>query len=209
MTYAFGARADVAPPPPGPTPIPATEPPVGPAANSNTNGTEKAFNFGVMYVAQWAYYLVSQNDSIIHNGSFENVTTTWYQPHFDNDRFEYNIIQHTFAGQVYYQWYRSRGYEMQEAFLWSFFSSLAFELTIETVTERPSFQDMYQTPVYGTILGAGLEKLSQTCHASGTALGHLCGYLTDPFTLIPASPKFAFVPDVFGGRYVANVKWEF
>ncbi len=186
-----------------------TWPPVGPAANPHVNPGEVAFNFGVVYTAAWAFYLVQQNKTILDHGSFENWATHWYQPHFDNDSFEYNLFKHTAVGSMYYQFYRSRGYDVKRAFAWSFLSSLAFEFTIETVTEQPSFQDIYQTPVYGTILGIGLEKLSQACHRTETAIGHVCGYLLDPFTLIPRTPKFALTPSISRDRWVADLRWEF
>lgn len=184
-------------------------PPVGPAANPHLTSGEIAFNFGLVYVADWAFYIATQHETILDDGSFQNWATNWYQPHFDNDSFEYNIFKHSIVGQAYYQFYRSRGYEVKRAFLWSFASSLAFEMFIETVTERPSFQDIYQTPVYGTILGIGLEKLSQVCHRTETGLGHVCGYLLDPFTLLPKSPKFAFYPVISRDRYLADFVWEF
>jgi hypothetical protein len=184
-------------------------PHVGPDANRDIANGEVAFNFGLVYASAWAFYLVSQNHTIIDEGSFQNWATYWYQPHFDNDSFEYNLFKHTLVGQGYYQFYRSRGYDVKRAFVWTFLSSLAFELTIETVTERPSFQDIYQTPVYGTILGIGLEKLSQACHRTETALGHVCGYLFDPFTLIPKSPKFALYPIPHHGTWIADLRWEF
>lgn len=188
-----------------------TWPPVGPQANPSgvTNG-EYLFNFGVVYTADWAFYIASQHDTILDNGSFHKWLTNWYQPHFDNDSFEYNIFKHSLVGMSYYQWFRSRGYTVQTAFLWTFASSLAFELFIETVTERPSIQDIYQTPVYGTVLGIGLEKLSQICHRTETALGHVCGYILDPFTLIPKSPKFVVLaPQISKEAVVANFAWEF
>lgn len=187
-----------------------TWPPVGPAAVPEGVTThERLVNFGIVYAFDWAEYAVQQHQTILDNGSFHNWATNWYQPHFDNDTFQYNLFLHSMVGQGYYQWYRSRGYTVKEAFLWSFASSLAFEMFIETVTERPSFQDIYQTPVYGTIVGIGLEKLSQACHKTETALGHVCGYLLDPFTLIPKTPKVAVYPDFATGHYVANLKWEF
>jgi hypothetical protein len=184
-------------------------PPVGLAANQSLNTKEVAFNFGVAYATEWAYYVYSQNQTIRERGSFNNWTTNWYQPHFDNDSFDYNIYKHSVTGSVYYQYYRSRGYDVKRAFLWAFLSSAAFEFTIETVTEKPSFQDLYQTPVYGTILGLGLEKLSQACHRTETGLGHVVGYLLDPFTLIPKSPKFAVYPVISHDKWIADMSWEF
>jgi hypothetical protein len=184
-------------------------PHVGPVANPNLTNKEIAFNFGAIYLTDWALYLVLQRKTIQDGGRLENIATGWYRPHFDNDGFETNIFQHTVVGQSYYQFYRSRGYEVKRAFLWSFASSFAFEMAIESLTEQPSIQDIYQTPIYGTIVGIGLEKLSQACHHTETALGHICGYIFDPFTLIPNSPKFAVYPSISRDTYAANVSWEF
>lgn len=188
---------------------PGVSPAIGPAANPGLTHGEQALNFGALYVAQWAFYLVQQNKTIIEQGSFQHMRDNWYRPHFDNDSFEYNIFKHSLTGMSYYQFYRSRGYGVERAFLWTFASSLVFEFTIETLTERPSFQDIYQTPVYGVILGFGFEKISQACHSTDTFLGHACGYLFDPFTLIPATPKFAILPDFKNHSYVASATWEF
>ena len=150
---------------------------------------EKAVNFGLIYTAQWAFYLATQMPAIKKEGSFRNYTTNFFSPHFDKDSFDFNIFQHTLAGGAFYLTYRARGYTQQNAFFWSFLSSLAFEFTIENLTERPSYQDIYQTPVYGTILGIGVEKLSRFLHATDSWWGHGLGYLINPFTLLPRQKK--------------------
>lgn len=146
---------------------------------------EKLLNFGAVYLAQWAFYLYSQNDVIKEFGSFKNWTTNPWRPHFDKDRFEYNVFKHTFVGNYYYLFYRSRDYTEKEAFLWTFASSLAFEFTIETVTERPSYQDIYQTPVFGTVIGIGFEKISDYFHSWDNWYGNFLGYAFNPMILIP------------------------
>jgi hypothetical protein len=158
---------------------------------------EKAINFGFVYGVQWTYYLTGQYSIIKKNGSFENWHQNMFSPHFDKDSFDFNIFKHTLTGNYYYLWYRSRGYDRVEAFWWSFLSSLAFEFTIETTTERPSYQDMYQTPVYGTVIGVGVEKLSLYFHKKDTWWGHGLGYVLNPFTLIPQWDQrfnFSFTP---------------
>lgn len=150
---------------------------------------EKLLNFGVVYAAQWAYYLVLQRETIDKEGSFHNWTHFPFSPHFDKDSFDYNLFKHTLTGQYYYLWFRSRGYTETSAFMWTFISSLAFEFTVETITERPSYQDIYQTPVFGTVAGIGVEKLSRYFHGRDTWWGHTLGYLLNPFTLIPTSKE--------------------
>lgn len=158
-----------------------------PPVRDDFSTKEKALNFGVIYGLQWGYYLVAQRSIIEKNGSLENWIYYPFSPHFDKDSFDYNIFQHTLAGAAYYLTYRSQGYTEQNAFFWTFMSSLAFEFTIETVTERPSYQDIYQTPVFGTVLGIGVEKLSRYLHQRESWWGHALGYLINPFTLLPRS----------------------
>ncbi|HXH74252.1 MAG TPA: DUF3943 domain-containing protein [Bacteriovoracaceae bacterium] len=146
---------------------------------------ENLINFGAVYGAQWIYYLAGQKSIIEDHGSLKN----WYghplRPHFDKDSFDFNLFKHSLTGNYYYLWYRSRGHTIKNAFFWTFMSSLAFEFTIETITERPSYQDIYQTPVFGTVLGIGSEKLSKYFHSWDTWYGRAFGYLCNPFTLVP------------------------
>ena len=159
-----------------------------PIASATTmTSKEKVINFSAVYVTQWTYYLIAHDKEIKKYGSFDNWTKNSIDPHYDRDGFEYNLIRHTFAGHYYYLFYRSRNYSEENAFIWSFISSFAFEFTIETITERPSYQDLYQTPVFGTVLGVGAEKLSKYLHSTDTWIGHLTGYLINPFLLLPST----------------------
>jgi len=157
---------------------------------------EKIFNFGAMYAFQWAFYFYSQEDTLRKEGSVKNWYTNPLRPRFDKDSFDYNIFKHSLIGNYYYLFYRSRHYSEKDAFFWSFMSSLAFEFTIETATEKPSYQDIYQTPVFGTVVGIGSEKASNYFHSLNTWYGHTLGYLLNPMTLIPqfAREKMAAVP---------------
>ena len=146
---------------------------------------EKLYNFGAVYAFQWAFYLYSQEDTIREHGSWKNFFTKPLGPRFDKDSFEYNIFKHSLTGNYYYLFYRSRGYTEKNAFFWSFMSSLAFEFAVETATESPSYQDIYQTPVFGTVLGIGFEKLSFYFHEWETWYGSVLGFIVNPMTLIP------------------------
>lgn len=173
------------------------------------NSKEKIINFAAVYVAQWTYFLTAHKDEIKKYGSFDNWVKNSVDPHYDRDSFEFNLIRHAIAGQYYYLFYRSRNYTEQYAFIWSVVSSFAFEFTIETVTERPSYQDLYQTPVFGTVLGIGVEKLSVYLHDTDTWIGDLAGYLLNPFPLIPATDKmFGYlVPEQH--KVSLMLHWEF
>jgi hypothetical protein len=171
---------------------------------------ERGYNFAMLYAGQWAYYLVVQREEIEKYGSIDNWLKNPIDPHYDRDSFDYNLYRHTLAGNYYYLYYRSRGYSEQNAFLWSTLSSLAFEFTIETATERPSYQDMYQTPVYGTVLGVGVEKLSIYLHDTDTWYGHTLGYILNPFTLIPQTDElFGIIQLQPNNELALRVGWEF
>jgi len=178
------------------------------------SNTQIAQNVGIVYLTQWAYYVSFQSYNIHDHGSFKN----WYEnplkPHFDKDSFDYNIYKHSLTGNYYYLWYRSRGYEEERAFVWSFISSLLFEFTIETITEKPSWQDIYQTPVFGTVLGVGSEKASRFFHGLDTWYGSVLGYVLNPFTLIPQQkkledPSLSFFPYSDGRTWGGQLAYRF
>lgn len=157
---------------------------------------ERMRNFGIVYGAQWTIYLATQKPTIERKGSLDNWIHYPTSPHFDNDSFDYNLFQHSLSGASYYLFYRSQGYRRTDGFLWAVISSAAFEFTVETVTERPSWQDLYQTPVYGSLLGIGMETLSDKFMSYDTWWGRALGFLSNPFRLLKKEehPKEAFMP---------------
>ena len=159
---------------------------------SNISTREKILNFSAVYAVQWSVYIIDQYDTIKKYGSFEN----WYEhpsdPHFDKDNLDYNLFMHTWVGQYYYLFYRSRGYLKQDSLIYSFLSSLTFEFTIETTTQQPSIQDCYQTPVFGAVLGYWTEKFSHYLLGFGTVAGDTIAFLVNPFLILPPTPDFVF-----------------
>lgn len=150
-------------------------------------GREKLINYGIVFATQWAVYIADQGETIQDHGSLENWWKHQTSPHFDKDSFDYNLFKHSFVGHYYYLFYRSRGYQERQAFYWAAISSLTFEFGIEALTEKPSFQDIYQTPVFGTIVGMGAERLSDYLHSIGTIPTTVLAYIFNPFTLLPGS----------------------
>jgi hypothetical protein len=176
------------------------------------SGLDRAANFGIVYVAQWFSYIVTQPNAIAEYGSLHNWTHNPFRPHFDHDGIGFNLLNHTISGQLYYQFYRFRGYTELESFFWSFLSSAAFEFTIETLTERPSFQDLYQTPILGTAVGMGLERLSCYFHAQDNWPAHLLGYILNPFTILSiGEPRYRFqaTPILRKDGLGASASWSF
>ncbi len=161
------------------------------------SGRKKLTDFATVYVAQWIFYGVTQAEIIREHGSFENMRNYPFQPRFDRDDYNYNVVKHSLAGQYYYLFYRSRGYGVKQAFASSVVSSLAFEFAVETMTERPSYQDLYQTPVFGTVLGMGTEKLSLSMIESDKVTTRFFGYVINPFLLLPSSNfRVSFLPPI-------------
>jgi len=158
---------------------------------------ENLKNFSLIYAGQWTFYWLSQRETIESIGSYENLRRNIFSPHFDRDNLENNVINHTWAGATYYLFYRSQGHDEQMAFLWSMASSLAFEFTVETMTERPSYQDLVITPSFGAAVGIAAEKLSLYLHSKQVWPARLIGYLVQPFALLPGSAyEFRLVPDL-------------
>ena len=163
-----------------------------------------------MYVGQWVYYLASQSEVLGQEGSFHNWYSNPASPHFDKDFYDFNLVRHTLAGSFYYGYYRTFGDTRQRSLALSTLSVLLFEFTIEVATERPSWQDIYQTPVLGALLGMGLEDLSLACLRSPWKPVRVLGYVFNPFVLVPGSAwRLGPDPDAAvrgrtGGRLVAN-----
>jgi hypothetical protein len=142
---------------------------------------------GLMYVGQWGYYVTFQNEGIRKDGSFKNWYTGPANMHFDKDSYDYNLILHTVAGAISYGYFRGFGNSKGESLLLSTISQFMFEFTIETITEPPSVQDMYQTPVFGAVLGMGLEESSLWLLNRQNWAAKALGTLINPFTLMPAN----------------------
>ncbi|MGL1937338.1 MAG: DUF3943 domain-containing protein [Fibrobacterales bacterium] len=145
----------------------------------------KLRNVGLIYAAQWAYYIPGQWETIQEHGSFKNWYSNMPKLHFDKDSYDYNLILHTLTGNYYYHFFRSQGYSKQSSVTWAFLSHLMFEFTVETVTEAPSVQDIYQTPVLGALLGMSTEYLGLKLINSDFIPAQVIGYALCPFALFP------------------------
>jgi len=151
---------------------------------SATEALSTAFLVQFVYIGG---YVSTQWENIKNNGSFEN----WYKNipdiHFDKDSYDYNIITHVGNAHYSYLFYRAAGYKKVNAFAMTFIGSTIFEFFIETVTEPPSIQDLWQTPVLGTLLGITTERLSLILLNSDYMLLKGLGYILNPFQLFSAS----------------------
>jgi hypothetical protein len=165
----------------------------------------------LLYAGQWGYYLTMQSGNIREHGRLSNWVNNPVNPHFDKDFYDYNLVLHTMTGSLYYGYYRAFGSSRPRSLALSTLSALLFEFTVETGTERPSFQDIYQTPVLGAVVGMGFEDLSLLCLESRFAPVRGMGYLFNPFALVPGSawqvklqPQIA--QETVGGHLVVSFR---
>jgi hypothetical protein len=85
--------------------------------------------------------------------SLRNYEKNVQNPGIDNDKFYLNYILHPYWGATYYIRARERGYEEGESFLYSTAMSTLYEFGVECFFEKPSIQDMFVTPVIGSVIG--------------------------------------------------------
>lgn len=145
---------------------------------------ENLGHIAALYGASWLIYPLSQLEVFQEEGSFKRYGRNFGRLTFDKDEPFWNQIVHPISGSQLYLYYRANGYARMDSFLMTFVSSALFEFTIEIYTEPASVQDLYITPVYGTILGLGLENLSMYLLNTGNAFGRFWGHLINPTTLL-------------------------
>lgn len=84
----------------------------------------------------------------------------WYHhvirngPEWDHDNPIFNYVLHPYAGAAYFMAARSCGFNFWRSFLYSAcVSTIGWEFGIEAFMERPSVQDLFVTPVVGSVIG--------------------------------------------------------
>lgn len=94
--------------------------------------------------------------------------TRWYNhvikegPEWDGDKFIFNYVLHPYAGAVYFMAARSNGFNFYRSLLFSAcVSTIGWEFGIEGFMERPSIQDIFITPLVGSVIGELFYKLKR------------------------------------------------
>lgn len=83
-------------------------------------------------------------------------------PVWDKDNFVFNYVLHPYGGAVYYMSARSLGFNMLGSLGYSaFVSSVLWEYGIECFMEIPSIQDLFVTPLAGTLVGELFYQLKR------------------------------------------------
>lgn len=108
-------------------------------------------------------------------------------PEWDHDKFYFNYILHPYAGAAYFMAARSCGFNFWQSLLYcSLISNVGWEFGIEAFMERPSIQDLFITPLVGSVIGECFYKLKRKIVANGytlagsSVLGNIVVFLIDP-----------------------------
>tara|TARA_Y100000768_G_scaffold388943_1_gene389025 strand:+ start:2091 stop:2600 length:510 start_codon:yes stop_codon:yes gene_type:complete len=157
---------------------------------------------GIVFSGHTLGYLLTQKGTIEKEGSWANYKDNFGHFTVDNDNTTWNLLGHTYTGSQVYLYYRARGYVEQKALFYSFLSSFYFETLIETYTERPSFQDTFNTPFFGSTLGYVFERVSVNFINSDNSFKYYLGRLINPFSYLVDGEASIFVmptSDATGG----------
>ncbi|MDD2365083.1 MAG: DUF3943 domain-containing protein [Desulfuromonadaceae bacterium] len=118
---------------------------------------------------------------------FDKYKRNFVNPVMDKDKFYINYILHPYWGATYYIRARERGLNQAYSFAYSALLSAAYEFGVECIAEKPSIQDIFVTPIGGSLLGAYVFEPWRESIKSKPELrwyDHTALVLTDPLGLI-------------------------
>ncbi len=171
---------------------------------------DKATHVGVVYGVSWVLYpLVQPKVMSGETGSWGEYGENFGRLVFDQDEPIWNWMVHPLSGSQLYLFYRALGYDRPTSFGMTFVSSALFEFTVEIYSEPASVQDLYQTPVFGTVLGLGIEKASVYLLNSPSGFSRFFGRLINPLSYIVDEQRVSLIPvSDFKGRFGLNFKMD-
>jgi hypothetical protein len=159
-------------------------------------GVSFAGTIGFMFVATGVLYAmpssVSNWEKTTFKEDFSNIGSKWKEnvkagPVKDSDDLWLNYIAHPYYGGIYYMQAREAGFKYYESFLYSAFMSTFFwEYGIEAFAEIPSKQDLWITPVIGSMVGELFYQASYAIKKNDAkvwdskALGYTLLFIMDP-----------------------------
>ena len=171
--------------------------------------SESAKNIGIVYGLTWFFYPIVQPKVFHGAGGIKTYKHNLGKLVFDQDEPFWNDFVHPLTGSQLYLLYRADGYDRLGAFEMTFISSALFEMTVEIFTEPGSIQDLYQTPVLGTVLGFGIENVSLYLLNSGNAIGKILGHILNPATLLPIyEGRTLIIPKIENADKGAMIRWD-
>ena len=108
-------------------------------------------------------------------------------PEWDHDNPMFNMVLHPYSGAAYFMAARSCGFSFWGSLLFSTcISTVAWEFGIEAFMERPSYQDIFITPLVGSVIGEGFFRIKRHIVmnnytlAGSPILGNIVAFLVDP-----------------------------
>ncbi len=117
----------------------------------------------------------------------------WYRnvfkrgPEWDHDNPIFNYVLHPYAGAAYFMGARTCGFNFWQSMLYcAAISTIGWEFGIEACMERPSYQDMFITPIIGSLLGEGCYRAKRCIVdndyelCGSPVLGHIVAFFLDP-----------------------------
>lgn len=149
---------------------------------SHTFG-ESASIVAALYPIGWLGYYLTQKSTFENKGSWKNYRRNFGEIVFDKDGPIWNWVVHPISGSQMYLLFRAYGYSRWDSFFLTTIEEALFEFTTEIYTEPASIQDLYQTPVLGSILGMAIETASMALLNSGSGALRVFGHIINPTTL--------------------------
>ena len=102
--------------------------------------------------------------------------SVWWEktthPENDSDDFYINYILHPYWGAAYFVRARERGYSNWQSFGYSTLLSTLFEFGVEAGAENPSKQDLWVTPVIGSMVGLYFMHLRDNVRSRDAERGY-------------------------------------
>ncbi|WP_413557670.1 DUF3943 domain-containing protein [Bdellovibrio sp. HCB209] len=104
-------------------------------------------------------YIMPESFTNWDKDEMKNLGKNWEKnirkgPHMDKDDWMINYIGHPYSGAAYYQVARNEGITAMGSFGYSVLMSTFFwEFGVEAFAEQPSIQDLFATPILGSIIG--------------------------------------------------------
>ena len=112
-------------------------------------------------------------------------------PVVDQDNFFFNYVTHPYAGAIYYMSARGSGFKKWESFTYSVLMSAFFwEYGIESFAEISSWQDLFVTPIIGSVIGESFFVVKGNIIRNdkkvlnSKILGYTSLFIIDPFNEI-------------------------
>ncbi len=159
---------------------------------------DTGFGFGFTWAMRFIY--VRNKDERIFGTSFSEWIDNISQPPVIDDGDDYitNYVNHPLYGALAYLYYRSRGHSVWASALGSFIQSTLFEYAVEGLVETPSLIDLIATPTIGTVLGFGLENLSNWLIERDNRAVRALAYIVNPTRIFVRDRKFGILNPLTG-----------